>query len=386
MRLFYFITVVLYLFFAHPVNAQQDSIQKGIQISLLTCGTGDEIYTVFGHSGVRIIDSNEGTDMVYNYGTFDGYDKDFEIKFMRGNLLYYLSAGPYEDFIQEYKMEGRWVEEQIVLTSEPEKRQIQQYLLKNMLPENRAYRYDFFFDNCATRIRDIFTQTHGDAFQYPIVLPNKKSLTFRDIINQYLQYNVWERFGINILLGSTIDVKMSNEQIMFLPDYLKDAFAMATLNGKAFTQPSKRIIDEAKPVRQADYSVLIVLYGLLVLFIVSLAIPKLRVMAKILSNAILVITGLLGLLILIMWYATSHQTCQNNFNLLWVLPTNLLFVFRQQQYKYALVAMCCIVLSFILHISAVQCLLLPEMLPVMLLLLLVFGNIYTLQKRKMAHA
>lgn len=386
MRLFYAISIILFLFFASSVHAQQDSIQKGIQISLLTCGTGNEIYTVFGHSGVRIIDSNEGTDVVYNYGTFDGYDQDFEIKFMRGNLLYYLSAGPYEDFIQEYNMEGRWVDEQIVLTSEPEKRQIQQYLLRNMLPENRAYRYDFFFDNCATRIRDIFTQTHGAAFKYPNVLPNKKSLTFRDIINQYLQYNVWERFGINILLGSTIDVKMSNEQIMFLPDYLKDAVTKATLNGKAFTQPSKRIIDEAKPVRRADYSVLIVLYGLLVLFIVSLAIPKLRVMAKILSNAILVITGLLGVLILIMWYATSHQTCQNNFNLLWVLPTNLLFVFRQKQYKYALVAMCCIVLSFVLHISAIQCLLLPEMLPVMLLLLLVFGNIYTLQKRKLAHA
>lgn len=385
MRLFCF--ALFFLIASTAAIAQYDSSQqKGIQISLLTCGTGDEIYTVFGHSGVRIVDSNEGTDIVYNYGTFDGYDQDFEIKFMRGNLLYYLSAGAYEDFIEEYKMEGRWVEEQIVHTSEAEKRQIQQYLLTNMLPENRPYKYDFFFDNCATRIRDIFTQTHGDAFKYPLVLPHKKSLSFRDIINQYLEYNVWERFGINILLGSKIDVKMSNEQIMFLPDYLKDALAKATLNGKAFAQASKRIIDETKAARQADYSVFIVLYGLLLLFIISLIIPKLQVVTTILSNSMLVITGFLGLLILTMWYATDHQTCDNNYNLLWALPTNLLFIFRKKQYKYALVAMLLIVGSLLLHISKIQCLLLPEMLPLLLLLLLVFGNIYTKQKSKITRA
>lgn len=385
MRLFCF--ALFFLISSTAAIAQYDgSRQKGIQISLLTCGTGDEIYTVFGHSGVRIIDSSEGTDIVYNYGTFDGYDKDFEMKFMRGSLLYYLSAGGYEDFLEEYKMEGRWVEEQIVNTSDAEKRQIQQYLLTNMLPENRPYKYDFFFDNCATRIRDIFTQTHGEAFKYPNVLPNKKSLTFRDIINQYLSHNVWERFGINILLGSKIDTKMTNEQIMFLPDYLKDAIAGATLNGKAFAQPTKRIIDETKPARQEDYSVLIVLYGLLAVFIVALFIPKLQMVVSILSNTMLVITGLLGILILTMWYATDHHTCANNYNLLWALPTNLLFIFRKKQYKYAMVAMLLILGSLILHISHIQCLLLPEMLPILLLLLLVFGNIYSTQKRKIANA
>ena len=385
MRLFCF--ALFFLISATTAMAQYDSSQqKGIQISLLTCGTGNEIYTVFGHSGVRIIDSNEGTDIVYNYGTFDGYDEDFEIKFMRGNLLYYLSAGAYEDFIDEYKMEGRWVEEQVVNTSDAEKRQIQQYLLTNMLPENRPYKYDFFFDNCATRIRDIFTQTHGNAFKYPDVLPNKKSLSFRDIINQYLEYNVWERFGINILLGSKIDVKVNNEQIMFLPDYLQDAFANATLNDKAFAQPTNRIINETKPARQQDYSVLIVLYGLLFVFIITLLVPKLRVLTTVLSNTMLAITGLLGILILTMWYATDHQTCDNNYNLLWALPTNLLYIFRKKQYKYALVAMFLIVGSLVLHISKIQCLLLPEMLPLLLLLLLVFGNIYTHQKRKIARA
>lgn len=385
MRLFCF--ALFFLISSTAAIAQYDSSrQKGIQISLLTCGTGDEIYTVFGHSGVRIIDSSEGTDIVYNYGTFDGYDKDFEMKFMRGSLLYYLSAGGYEDFLEEYKMEGRWVEEQIVNTSDAEKRQIQQYLLTNMLPENRPYKYDFFFDNCATRIRDIFTQTHGNAFKYPNVLPNEKSLSFRDIINKYLEHNVWERFGINILLGSKIDVKVNNEQIMFLPDYLKDAFANATLNGKAFAEPSKRIIDETKPARQEDYSVLIVLYGLLFVFIIALFVPKLQIVVSILSNATLVITGLLGILILTMWYATDHHTCANNYNLLWALPTNLLFIFRKKQYKYAMVAMLLVLGSLVLHVINVQCLLLPEMLPVLLLLLLVFGNIYSTQKRKIANA
>lgn len=350
--------------------------KKGLQVSLLTCGTGEEIYSVFGHTAVRIIDSTKGTDIVYNYGTFDGYDEHFEMKFMQGKLLYYLSEDDYSDFIGFYGEDGRWVDEQVLNIAEADKKQIQDYLATNLLPENRAYKYDFFFDNCATRIRDIFTQTHGEAFRYPNVLPQGKALSFRDIINRYLAGNVWERFGINILLGSKIDQPMTNSQIMFLPDYLSDGVGGATLNGKPFAGKAQRIVEGEKSVFHPDYSLQLVLYGLLLLLATGLLIPRLKLLGAFLSNFILILTGLLGVLILVMWFGTDHQACSGNFNLLWALPTNLMFVFRKRQYKYAAIALLLIFTMLILHVAGVQQLLLPEMVPLLLMLVLIFATAY----------
>src|ERR1700754_3646150 len=102
--LFSFLLVFLWSF----ANAQTDSTH--LRISLLTCGVGDEIWETFGHTAVRVTDSVNGTDVVYNYGTFNGYEKDFELKFMRGKLLYYVSCYPFIDFMSEYQMAGRKVE------------------------------------------------------------------------------------------------------------------------------------------------------------------------------------------------------------------------------------------------------------------------------------
>lgn len=355
---------------------QHDTIQKGIQISLLTCGPGQEIYSVFGHTAIRIIDSNSGTDIVYNYGTFDGYDKDFEINFMRGKLLYYLSEERYDEFIALYQDDKRWITEQVLDINDTEKKQIKASLLKNMEPENRAYKYDFFFDNCATRIRDILSKTENGEFKYPNVLAPNQSLTFRDIINRYLANNPWERLGINILLGSKIDKKMSNSEIMFLPDYLRDGIGGATLNGTRFAQSPQQILKDAQVNRSSNASLWIVLYGLLTLIVLGTFYQQFYWLNTIIGNLLLIITGLLGVLILFMWFATDHQTCSNNMNLLWALPTNLMFVFKKQRYKYALIAIILLLISFLLHVLQIQCLLLPEMLPVLLMLLITYGSIY----------
>lgn len=373
---------LLLLSIAAKAQSEHDTFRrKGIQVSLLTCGTGQEIYSVFGHTAVRIVDTSAGTDIVYNYGTFDGYDKDFEKKFMQGKLLYYLSEEQYQDFVSLYREDGRWVEEQVINTSEAEKRQIQDFLLRNLLPEYRAYKYDFFFDNCATRIRDIFTQTHGEAFKYPNVLPPGQRLTFRDIINRYLAGNPWERFGINILLGSKIDKPMSNAEIMFLPDYLRDGVAGATLNGKAFANKTVEIVAAQKNENEQSAgnliernSVDLVLWGLLILLVAGIFVPQLRLLGAFLSNFMLVMSALLGILILVMWFGTDHQTCANNYNLLWALPTNLMFVFKKKQFRYAMIGIILILASLAMHLSQIQCLLLPEMVPVLLMLLLVFAS------------
>ena len=376
---------MLLFFVILSAKGQSDSAitAKGLQVSLLTCGTGAEIYSVFGHTAVRIVDSAKGTDIVYNYGTFDGYDENFEMKFMQGKLLYYLSEDDYPDFIDFYGADGRWVNEQVLNIGETEKKQIQQYLTINLMPENRAYKYDFFFDNCATRIRDIFTQTHGDVFRYPNVLPEGKALSFRDIINRYLAANVWERFGINILLGSKIDKAMTNSQIMFLPDYLSDGVGGATLHGKPYAAKAQQIVAGDKNVFHPDYSLQLVLYGLLFVLALGLFIPRLHLLGAFLANFMLIVTGLLGVLILVMWFGTDHQACAGNFNLLWALPTNLMFVFRKRQYKYALIALLLIFVALILHVAGIQQLLLPDMVPLLLMLVLIFATAY--KKYKNVH-
>src|SRR5207237_648325 len=126
-----------------------------LRITVLTCSPGQDLYSIFGHNALRITDSSKGTDVIYNWGTFDFNEPNFYLKFMRGKLLYFLSPDKLEDFMYEYQYEGRSVNEQVLDISCEEKMKIKQLVDINMTGDNRFYKYDFLYDNCTTRIRDI---------------------------------------------------------------------------------------------------------------------------------------------------------------------------------------------------------------------------------------
>lgn len=367
---------------AQPIIVATDSTtptQSRLRISLLTCGTGDQVYETFGHTAIRIVDSNiSGAlgDVVYNYGMFNGYDDNFEMKFMRGKLLYYVATNLFPDFMSEYLNYGRSVEEQVLLIPSDKKDEINNYLRINALPENRNYKYDFFFDNCATRLRDIFPSALGKDFVYGNILPTNKKYTFRDIINEYFYRKHWERIGVNILLGSKIDQVMSNTDIMFLPDYLRDGIDKATLNGKKIATPPQLLLDGSPHVPAGTNVPLLLTSLLFVMGIIGISVPKLRVVGRIANFLTLFTTGLLGIIILVMWFATDHQGCSNNFNLLWALPLNILVAFTRPKgrSRYSLIAMVLIVVSFLLHLMQVQGLI-PELWPLLLALLVVHYSI-----------
>lgn len=359
--------------------AQADN--SHLRISLLTCGVGDEIWETFGHTGVRIIDSARHTDMVYNYGTFNGFDKDFEIKFMRGKLPYYLSLDQFPDFMEEYVEARRQVQEQVLTLPGKQKEQIKAFLDDNALPENREYKYDFFFDNCATRIRDIFPKVFGDRFAFAQTLPPDSRLTYRQIINAYFYKVHWERVGINILLGSKIDARMSNKDVMFLPDYLRDGLKGATVDGKRISTDPVLILPGAPRSPAGPDCPLILTIILAALTIIGLSVPSLRVLGKVMTSLLLLVTGLLGILILVMWFGTDHQGCQDNYNLLWALPTNIILAISQRRRgRYALIAIVLLLLSLVLHITGVQQLPLLELGPLLLALLYIYGAIYRRSK------
>ena len=350
-----------------------------IRISLVTCGPGfEEIYQVFGHTAVRVIDSVKHTDLAYNYGTFNGFEENFELKFMRGKLDYYLSVYAFNDFIQEYIEQKRSVGEQVLLIDNQQKMAIVNYLNWNAEPANRAYKYDFFFDNCATRIRDIFPEALGRGFTYGKILPVTSRVTFRDIINRYFYYTLWERFGINILLGSRIDKIMDDRDIMFLPDYLDTSISKSTLSGNKLTTPEATLLGGTPTPPAPINGPLILTWSIAILTIAGLSIKRLRLLGRVMSMSLLFITGLLGCLILVMWFGTNHQGCGNNYNILWALPVNIYIAFAQPKGKgrYALVAIGLIFVTLLLHIFGIQQLILQEFLPLLLALVYIYGTIY----------
>lgn len=374
--------VFLFSFFLFSTYVQAQTDSSHLRASLLTCGTGAQPWETFGHTAIRITDSLAGTDNVYNYGTFNGYDDDFLIKFTRGKLLYYLSYYPYPAFLDEYRHSNRSVREQVLTLSGEDKIDIYNFLIRNARNENKYYKYDFFFDNCATRIRDVFPKALGKGFQYPNVLPEEKKISFRDIINQYFYRVHWQRFGVNILLGSKIDKTMTNEDVMFLPDFLERAVANATLNGKKIASPSTLELQGAESL-PAGLNGPLMLTGFITLLTgLGLFIPSFKRLGKAMIFFNLFLTGFIGCFILVMWFATDHQACGNNFNLLWALPTNLILAFapKRNKNRYALVAIGLIFISVLLHLFKIQKLPIAELSPLLLSLIFVFGALYKRSK------
>lgn len=362
---------------------------SGLRISLITCGPGyDEIYEVFGHTAVRIIDSNHNTDLVYNYGTFNGFEENFELKFMRGKLPYYLSVYPFANFMPEYVERHRSVGEQVLTLTDGQKEAMQQYLDVNAEPENAAYKYDFFYDNCATRIRDIFPNSIGKGFKYNPIQPANARITFRDIINQYFYATKWERFGINILLGSKIDAVMTDKDIMFLPDYLSKGVGSATSNGQPVAAPMQMLLPGGPAAPDRISGPMIMTIVICLLTVLGLSVPSLKTLGRVMTISLMLITGLLGCLIIVMWFFTDHQGCSNNYNILWLLPTNIILAFGRSKGRgtYALVAMGFIFVTILLHIFRVQQLILSEFMPLLLALLYIYGTIYKNSKPKLSAA
>ena len=364
------------------LSAQVNPRADHMRISLLTVSVGDEIYAAFGHTGIRIIDSVNHSDIVYNYGTFDGFDENFELKFARGKLLYSISSESFQHFMETYVYEQRTVQENELRLDLKQKSDILVFLETNMEPDNRHYKYDFFYDNCATRIRDIFPNELGTGFKFGQTIPVNSKVTFRQQINYYLRGQHWERFGINLCLGSRIDKVMSNTDVMFLPDYLRDGLANATLNGQKISSPPVTLLSEpGLPVPGMNMPFIVILAAGVVT-ILTLIMPSLKPLGRVISSLVLIITGLLGCFLLVMWFGTDHQACRYNWNVLWALPTNIFvpFLRKNGRGKYALIAIMLIFVTLLLHVTGLQQIALFELWPLLLALLFIFGMIYRQSK------
>jgi hypothetical protein len=313
--------------------AQPDSCH--LRISLLTCGPGEDLYSIWGHTGIRFTDTARQADVVFNYGTFDDSDPLFYIKFCRGIMLYSVTPYSFQDFMEEYKLEKRSVTEQVLNLSCAEKTTLANALWKNAEKENKFYPYHFYADNCTTRARDIIINNTG-TLQFKNIRPQPGS-TYRQLIHSYMNSSRqgWNRFGIDVLLGNHLDEVMTNKQAMFLPDYLLKGLDSASLQQHALVSETHLLLPDGQQKNTTLFTP-IVLFSLLLVAMIVLSVLKNNTAIKtalVLDSLFFLLVGLLGLLMLALWVFRVDNVCRNNYNLLWALPTHIVIAFVMTRRK-----------------------------------------------------
>lgn len=220
-------------------QAVPPATEDSIRFSLLTCGAGEEIYSLFGHTAIRYENFTRGIDAVFNYGIFSFNTPNFILRFTLGETDYQLGVTSYKQFAYEYTWTGRDVWQQTLNLNAEEKKKLLALLEENYLPQNRIYRYNFFYDNCATRPRDQIERSVQGTLEYADDMTSfQTGISFRDIVHQYTIGHSWARFGIDLCLGSQADKDITRRQMMFAPFYLKDFLAKAQLkNAQGMERP-----------------------------------------------------------------------------------------------------------------------------------------------------
>lgn len=318
-----------FIFFA---NAQD------YQVSLLTCDPGEELYSAFGHSAIRIVDRANNQDLVFNYGTFDFNTPFFYVKFTQRTLDYMLSVSTFERFLYEYNYYNRSVREQVLDLNPDQAARLVQFLQINYLPENRFYRYDFFYDNCATRIRDAFENILGENLDWNEDI-NPEQKTFRNLIDEYVYPLPWADFGIDLALGAVIDINAREREKQFLPDYMEAAFARALIVGdgpnRNLVKSSRVVLDFPEKEKAMDLSnpyLFWWIFAIGAIILTYLGFKKKR-LYKGFDIALFTVLGLLGILIVILWFFTFHSQTKYNWNILWAFPGHLALAFALYRQK-----------------------------------------------------
>jgi hypothetical protein len=319
------------------VSIQHNFSQKLVlsdqsEISVITAGPGDVLYEAFGHSAIRVKDPTLNLDIIFNYGLFDFNQPNFYINFVKGRLLYRIGKQSFKRFITSYDYQQRWVKDQVLNLSLVDRKKIFEYLNKNSLPENAEYLYDPYFNNCATKLRDIAKEILGNKVHFPSSFSDE-SYTLRQLMNKELSWNTWGNFGINLALGNTLDKTTTAEEYMYLPDYVYQAFKIAKKSKNNIDVPlvlKEEVILNFKEnkIQPKWYSPFFVFSILLLLSIViTYRDQKRNKRSKLLDFLLFFLTGLLGIIICFLWFFTNHSTTPNNFNFLWAFFPNLFMAF-----------------------------------------------------------
>ena len=330
-RSFLYIAFSLFLLIL-PFGQTTANSNDSIRLSLLTCAPGEEIYSLFGHTAIRYEDPAQGIDVVFHYGLFSFDTPYFPLRFSLGQADYKMGATDYSHFAAEYDYFGRSVWQQTLNLTNEEKAELIRLLRENYRTENRTYRYNFFYDNCATRPRDKIEESITGKVIYPTE-PQDGSLSYRDIVHQCCEGHPWSRFGIDLCLGSEADQPITLRQMMFAPFYLMDAFAGAQITNDSIQRPlvtdSKQVVF-ATPEPEGVSWLPTPLQCFLLLFILTAAATIYGIRRRTglwgLDLLLFGAAGIAGCILAFLAIFSEHPTVSSNFLLLVFHPGQLLFL------------------------------------------------------------
>ena len=308
------------------VGAQSMTNPDRIQISLLTCSPGKEVWAQYGHTAIRYYDKESGEDLAINYGIFSLDQTYFIPRFVLGMTDYRMGVQPMDMFLAQYSYEGRGVIEQVLNLSAEDKEVIYKALQENMKPENVVYRYNYFFDNCTTRARDMLVNHLHGKVVYP---PAEEDATFRSMIHKWNNKYEWSQFGEDLLLGVNADRKTTKSEQQFLPENLRSDFDKARYNGKPLVKETNVLLDAetevAEPVFPLSPLSVALIFAVISLVMMLFSYRRQQVYWA-WDLALMLTSGLMGIIFFVMIFS-QHPCVSLNFILLFFNPVPLFFLY-----------------------------------------------------------
>jgi hypothetical protein len=312
-------------------SASGFELTKQSRISILTVDPGRKLYTIFGHTAIRVTDESLKIDRIYNFGTFDSSSPFFYVEFLRGNLDYFLSISDYNAFFRNTIDEKRKIVEQILDLTYPERLKIFNDLEKQYQSSARFYRYDFFYDNCATRVRDFIFNSSPSKINYDTTQLCCK--TFRELLKPFITRNYWIDLGINLTLGMGADKMARSKDFMFLPDYIR-----LILHQTAMVEREHTLLEKPfSKSRKFNYTYLSP-WILLAVLLYAFFRTKYR---RLIFKTFLVTFSLTGLILLLITSISVNKTLSGNLNIWWTLPSLALLLVKNEQINYVLEVIYC---------------------------------------------
>lgn len=304
---------VLIFLWSIVVSAQLAPLSPKATVSVLTCATGNESYSLFGHTAVRIADPEQLIDVVYNYGAFDFSIPNFVAKFAKGDLQYFVVAHSFSEFIGQYQYEGRSVYEQKLRLSLPLKQQLFDQLNKTLQSEERFYTYKFIDRNCTTMVVDLLNETIGTK---AITKKDATEKTYREVLFPYFKNHFYEQLGTSSIFGTKVDQKATT---LFLPFDLLESLKITKYKNEPLSEPVVSLLTVV-PTTPHSWWNNAYTYGA---FLLLLVFWKKRSVGLL----FLTVMGILGLFFLFVGWYSLHPELANNYNVLLFNPTLLVLVF-----------------------------------------------------------
>jgi hypothetical protein len=304
----------------------QITLSDEAEISIITCGPGQEaVFTAFGHSAFRVHDPVNGINHAFNYGVFDFDQPNFYLNFARGHNYYKLAVQDWNRFEYAYIYFNRYIHEQVLNLTTEQNQKLFDYLQWNALPENQFYLYDYFYDNCATKLPDVVSKVFGEAVIFDGSYINT-NYSIRELTDLYLKHQPWGDLGIDLGLGLPVDKEATPYEYMFLPDYVESGFDHATINGQPLVKEKRIIYSVIEEETEFNFFQPLIVFMLFAFLTVVITIndDKRKKITRWFDIILFGSVGLIGLLLLLLWLATDHKATAYNLNLLWALPTHLI--------------------------------------------------------------